>query len=176
MSSMALKGLILSSTGFLVSATIGAQLAIAHDLPARFGGLLSGNDVAGDFLLVNGTALSPDLALLLVQLVLTGCALRQGWFGRVGVIGLTVLGACYTIGQLGEPITLHSLTPATFNAEPAAIAVTNIVCSTAMFVFGIREWRGLGQARGGKELGSALHTRGARHERAQAGGGNDHRS
>jgi len=169
MRNKSLNGLILSSTGFLISATIGAQLAITHNLPARFGGLLSGNDVAGDFLLVNGTALSPDLALLLAQLVLTGCALGRGRIGMVGVIGLTVLGACYTLGQLGEPITLHSLTPATFNAEPAAIAVTNIVCSTAMFVFGILEWRGRGQVREGKEPGPVLHTRGARQDRARAG-------
>jgi hypothetical protein len=176
MRSTALKGLALSSIGFLASASIGTLLAIAHDLPARFGGLLSGTDVLRDFLLLNGTALSPDLALLLVQLLLIGCVLSAKRISMVGVIGLTALGACYTLGQLGEPIMLHSLTPASFNAEPAAIAVINLVCSTAMFVFGIREWRGRWQARGSKELGLALRARGARHFEVQAGGDSDHRS
>src|SRR5258708_28099926 len=108
MMSKTLKGLVLFSACNLVSASIGAILSIALHLPARFGGLLSGNDVLQDFLLLNGTALSPDLWLLLGQFVLTGCALRRGRVGMVGVIGLTLLGAVATLGQLGEPITVRA--------------------------------------------------------------------
>lgn len=140
------RGLVLSPICFLVSGSLGALLAIATNLPARFGGILNGNNVLQDFLLLNGTALSPDLALLLGQVVLTGCTLRQGRARKAGVIGLTVLGACYTLGQLGEPITLRTLSPATFHAAQAAVVVANIVCSMLMFVFGILELRRLGQA------------------------------
>jgi len=55
--SKTLKGLVLFSACNLVSASIGAILSIALHLPARFGGLLSGNDVLQDFLFLNGTAL-----------------------------------------------------------------------------------------------------------------------
>jgi hypothetical protein len=138
--SKTLQGLVLASAGYLVRASLGAALAIATDLPARFGGLLTGTDVAHDFLL-GGTALSPDLPLLLGQLVLTGCALRGGRTGMVGVIGLTVLGAVYALGQLGEPIALRALSPATFNAAQATLVAANIVFPTLMAVFGALEWR-----------------------------------
>jgi hypothetical protein len=105
-----LKGLILFSILYLVSTSIGAALAIGTSLPARFGGMLTGNNVLQDFLLINGTALSPDLAMLLGQLVLTGCAFRRGHVGMVGIIGLTIYGACVTLGQLGNQL---SVTPST---------------------------------------------------------------
>ena len=37
MRSIMLKGLVLASAGYLVSASLGAALSIAMDLPARFG-------------------------------------------------------------------------------------------------------------------------------------------
>ena len=134
-------GLILVSACYLVSASVGAAVAMATHLPARFAGILRGNDVARDFLTLNGTALSPDLALLLCQVALTGCALQTGRAGRAGVIGLTLLGAAYTFGQLGEPIAVQAFSPATRNAAQASLVAINIVCSSVMFVFGILEWR-----------------------------------
>jgi hypothetical protein len=142
-----LTGLVLASACYLVSASLGAALSIATDLPARFGGLFRGNDVARDFLLV-GTALSPDLPLLLGQLVLTGCALRGGRTGMVGVIGLTVLGAVYVLGQVGEPIVLQAFRPATFNAAQATLVAANIIFPALMAVFGALEWRNRRRASG----------------------------
>ena len=101
---------------------------------------MTGNDVARDFLL-GGTALSPDLPLLLGQLVLTGCVLRGGRTGMVGVIGLTVLGAVYALGQLGEPIARQAFSVATFNAAQATLVTANLVFPTLMAVFGALEWR-----------------------------------
>lgn len=135
------KALVLASVSYLISASLGAALAIATHLPAGFGGLLHGNDVARDFLLLNGTALSPDLAMLVAQLVFTVCALRPGLTGMIGVIGLTILGAAYTLGQLGEPIVLHAFAPATFNPLQAALVTANIVLPALMVVFGVRELR-----------------------------------
>ncbi len=146
MMSKRLKGLVLFSTCNLVSASIGAILSIALHLPARFGGLLSGNDVVQDFLLMNGTALSPDLWLLLGQLVLIGCALRRGRVGMVGVIGLTLMGTIATLGQLGEPITVRAFSPATFDNAQTSLVAVNIAGSLLMVVFGVLEWRSRRQA------------------------------
>ena len=139
--SKTLKGLVLFSACNLVSMSIGATLSIVLHLPAQFGGLLSGNDVLQDFLFLNGTALSPDLWLLLGQFVLIGCALRRGRVGMVGVIGLTLLGAVTTLGQLGEPITVRAFSPATFDGVQAGLVAVNIASSLLMVVFGILEWR-----------------------------------
>lgn len=144
--SKTLKGLVLFSACNLVSASIGAILSIVLSLPARFGGLLSGNNVLQDFLLLNGTALSPDLWLLLGQFVLTGCALKRGRVGMVGVIGLTLLGTVTTLGQLGEPITVRAFSPATFDSTQASLVVVNIASSLLMVVFGLLEWRSRRQA------------------------------
>ena len=136
--SKTLKGLVLFSACNLVSMSIGAILAIFLHLPARFGGLLSGNGVLQDFLFINGTALSPDLWMLLGQIVLIGCALRRGRVGMLGVIGLTLLGAVTTLGQLGEPITVRAFSPSTFNGAQASLVAVNIVSSLLMVVFGIK--------------------------------------
>lgn len=170
MASRTLKGLVLSSAGFLVSGSAGALLAINTHLPARFAGILNGNDVLHDFLLLNGTALSPDLALLLGQFILTGCALRSGRTGRVGVIGLTILGGCYTLGQLGEPITIRAVSPTTFHAAQVGVVAANITCSMLMLVFGVMEWRSRGLPTSAASTTPAFRTSEARQGIAQIGG------
>jgi hypothetical protein len=162
MMSKRLKGLVLFSACNLVSASIGAILSIALHLPARFGGLLSGNDVVQDFLLLNGTALSPDLWLLLGQLVLIGCALRRGRVGMVGVIGLTLLGTVATLGQLGEPITVRAFSPATFDGAQVSLVAVNIAGSLLMVVFGILEGRSRRQANWATGAQPEMQTRDAR--------------
>lgn len=141
MMSKTLKGLILFSLFSLVSASVGAAFAIATHLPARFGGMLTGNDVLQDFLQVNGTALSPDLAMLLGQLALTICALWRGRVGMVGVVGLTIYGACVVCGQLGEPIVVQAFSPATFHVAQAGLVAANIVFPLLMCASGVLEWR-----------------------------------
>lgn len=141
MMSKTLRGLLVSSACYLATASTGAAVAIVTHLPARFAGILRGDDVARDFLGVNGTALSPDLALVVAQAVFTGGALRRGRVGMVGVIGLTVLGAAYTLGQLGEPIAVEAFTSATRNLTHASLVAANIVCSSAMMLLGVLEWR-----------------------------------
>lgn len=135
------QALILVSSLYIVGASLGALLSMTTDLPARFGGLLNGRDVPRDFLLLDGTALSPDLAMLLGQFVLIVCAARAGRAGMAGVVGLTLLGAATMAGQLGEPITTRALSPATFNAAQAALVVTNVLLSLGMLIVGAVEWR-----------------------------------
>lgn len=134
-------GLVLASVGYLASASAGAYLAITSHLPARFAVVMHGSNVARDFLLFQGTGLSPNLAMLLGQLALTGCVPRRDRAGTYGVIGLAALGAAYTIGQLGEPIAREAFRPATRNPSQAAIVTANVAFPLAMVVLGLLEWR-----------------------------------
>ncbi|TMD66457.1 MAG: hypothetical protein E6I91_09200 [Chloroflexi bacterium] len=131
--------LVLASVCCLLSANVGTWLAIRQHLPAQFGGLMHGEDVVKDFFW-RGTALSAPFPLLLGQFVLTGCLVRGGQIGRVGVRGLTVLGGCYTLGQLGEPIVGRVFKVGAFEPAQALLVVTNMLCSLLMMVFGIRAW------------------------------------
>lgn len=162
MRSKTLKGLVLFSVCNLVSMSIGAIFSIALHLPARFGGLLSGNEVQQDFFFINGTALSPNVWMLLGQVALIGCALRRGRGGMVGVIGLTLLGVVTSLGQLGEPIALRAFSPATFAGVQASLVAANIVSSLIMFSFGVLEWRSHGQVNRAAISQPELHTSNAK--------------
>lgn len=132
--------LVLASVCCLLSASMGTWLAIRRHLPAQFGGLMHGEDVVKDFFWM-GTALSAPFPLLLGQLVLTGCVMRRGRIRRAGVRGLTVLGGCYMVGQLGGPIVGRVFKVGAFDPAPALVVVTNTLCSFVMTVFGIRAWK-----------------------------------
>ena len=95
-----LKWLVLASLTNLVGNGFGTMLALQHNLTGDFGGWLNGQDVLRDFLGFKGTALSAPLPFMLIQLGLTVLALRPGRSGRIGVGGLTFVGAFYTIAQL----------------------------------------------------------------------------
>jgi hypothetical protein len=58
------------------------------------------------------------------------------------VAGLTLLGGIYTLAQLGEPIVLRILNPASFDLAQAVVLAADLMLSAAMLIFGIREWRG----------------------------------
>jgi hypothetical protein len=60
---------------------------------------------------------------------------------HMGVIGLTLFGACVFIGALGEPITYELLNPSTFNPLLAVIQAGMIIIPFVMMVFAIQEWR-----------------------------------
>ena len=132
---------MLWSLCYLASAAAGTVLAINNHLPARFGGILHGNDVAMDFLTLNGTALSAPLFMLLVLVAFTALALGSGRTGLVGVVGLTVLGAMFVLGQMGEPILVETLQ--TFNPAQAVILAANLLFAALMALFGALAWREL---------------------------------
>ena len=136
-----LKWLVLASITNLVGNSLGTIIALQQDLPADFGGVLNGHNVLRDFLTFNGTALSAPLPFLVIQLGLTILALRPGGSGRIGVGGLTFVGAFYTIAQLGEPIVLRVWSPSGFDPAPAVVLFVNVASSITMYVFGIRAWR-----------------------------------
>lgn len=135
-----LKLLIMSSGSYLVSASTGTLLAIRDHLPAEFGGFLMGNDVVTDFLTWRGTALSAPLLMLLAQIVFTTLVVKPVRASDLGIGGLTVLGALYTLGQLGEPILGRAFGGAT-SFWAMALVATNLFFSLSMFVLGATAWR-----------------------------------
>ena len=136
-----LKWLVLASLANLIGNVLGTMLALQHNLVGDFGGWLNGQDVLRDFLGFKGTALSAPLPFMLIQLGLTILALRPGRSGRIGVGGLTFVGAFYTIAQLGEPIVFRVWSPSGFDPAQAIVLFVNVASAIAMFVLGIRTWR-----------------------------------
>jgi hypothetical protein len=137
-----IRNLTLVSILYLVSACGGTALSIAQYLPARAAGLLHGNDVLMDFLTLNGTALSAPLFMLVLQAAFTVLLYGPGRARRVSIAGLTMLGACYTAGQLVEPILYTTMAPATFHPMIALILVTNLAFSVLLVSLGVAAWRG----------------------------------
>ena len=135
------KWLVLASLANLVGNSLGTMLALQHNLTGDFGGWLNGQDVLRDFLTTTGTALSAPLPFLLIQLGLTILVLRPGRSGRIGVGGLTFVGAFYTIAQLGEPIVFRVWSPGGFDPAQAVVLFVNVASAIAMLVLGIRTWR-----------------------------------
>ena len=135
--------LVIASAVSLAANTIGTILALEHNLTADFGGFLNGQNVIRDFLGFNGTALSAPFPFLLIQLALTVFTLRSGRWRAIGVKGLTLMGALYTVAQLGEPIVWRLMQPGGFDLAQAIVLLFALVSSTAMFVLGVRSWREL---------------------------------
>ncbi len=123
---------------YLLTAALGAAVAIREELPGEFAGRTSGRAASADFLWGTGTALSPGLAMLFAQLVLTIMSTREGRVGMGGAAGLTVLGAGATVGMLGEPIAYRALSPKNFDPPKAAIISTLVVLPSLMSVLGMK--------------------------------------
>src|SRR5882757_2148455 len=78
------RRLVLASIAYLVWASIATVMAIAGDRPAEFSGMTSGLPAWQDFIFGFGTALSPTLWWLVIQLVFTVLARKAGRAGTVG--------------------------------------------------------------------------------------------
>jgi hypothetical protein len=124
---------------WLLNALTGAAVAIREDLPGELiGGVFIGRDASAEFFKGPGTALSPGLAHIAVQVLFAVLSTRGGRVGETGAAGLTVVGAGATAGALGEKITYRVLSPKTFEPPKAAIVSAGIVLSLLMTVFGAR--------------------------------------
>lgn len=135
------KRLILFSISYLISAGLGTALAVLQDLPAEFGGLLHGQNVLGDFFTGLGTALSPPLIMLILQVFFMIFLSRYGALRRVGAGGLLVLGVLYFFGQLGEPLTWRQFTLGGFLLAQGLLIAANLVLPVLMAYFGLRVLR-----------------------------------
>lgn len=123
---------------YLLSAAMGASVAIREDMPGEFAGRKSGRSASADFFLGTGTALSPGLAMLAAQSILTVLSTRGGKAGIVGTAGLTALGAGATVGMLGEPIVYCVFSPKTFDPAKAALVSALVALPALTTVLGAR--------------------------------------
>ena len=129
--------LIIISLLSLVNAAIGTIIAVKQNLPSVTPILTTGKPAFEDFLTGNGTALSPPLYLCIITLLLIILAFLPKWPGKIGVIGLTILGFIFLLGELVERNTYRVLNPSTFNVPVAIDVLVEIILALLMITFGI---------------------------------------
>jgi hypothetical protein len=130
-------GLIVTSILSLVNAVVGTVIAVQHNLPSVTPILTTGKPALEDFLTGNGTALSPPLYLCIITLLLILLAFQTKWPGMVGVVGLTILGMIFLLGEFIETNTYRVLNPVTFNLPVALDVLTAIILALLMITFGV---------------------------------------
>src|SRR5215510_373667 len=89
--SPAFKRLVASTIIYMVFALIATAIAIAENLPAEFAGSSTGLTVISDFLYGMGTAMSPPLYALIIQLAFLLLSPRKDRWGTISVLGLVVI-------------------------------------------------------------------------------------
>ena len=130
-------GLIIISILSLVNAVVGTVIAVKQNLPSVTPILTTGKPALEDFLTGNGTALSPPLYLCIITILLIILAFQPKWPGTIGVVGLTILGAIFLIGEFVETNTYRVLNPITFNLPVALDVLTEIILALLMITFGV---------------------------------------
>jgi hypothetical protein len=130
-------GLIVTSILSLVNAAIGTVIAVKQNIPSVTPILTTGKQPLEDFLIGNGTALSPPLYLCIATLLLIILAFQTKWPGKVGVVGLTILGLIFLIGEFIETNTYRVLNPTTFNLPVALDVLIEVVLALLMITFGV---------------------------------------
>ena len=123
---------------YLLSAAVGANVAIREGMPGEFAGKRSGRSASADFFRGTGTALSPGLAMLAAQSALTVLSTRGGKAGMAGTAGLTALGAGATVGMLGEPVAYRVFASKTFDPAKAALVSLLVVLPALTAFLGAR--------------------------------------
>jgi hypothetical protein len=129
-------GLIVTSILSLVNAGVGTVIAVKENLPSVTPVFTTGKPALEDFLTGNGTALSPPLYLCIATLLLIVLAFLPKWPGMVGVVGLTILGVIFLLGEFVETNTYQVLNPVTLNLPVALVVLTEIILALLMIVFG----------------------------------------
>ena len=130
-------GLIVISILSLANAAIGTTIAVKENLPSVTPILTTGKPALEDFLTGNGTALSPPLYLCIITLLLIILAFQPKLPGKIGVVGLTILGFIFLLGEFVETNTYRVLNPATFNMPVALDVLVEIILALPMITFGI---------------------------------------
>jgi hypothetical protein len=130
-------GLIVISILSLVNACIGTTIAVKENLPSVTPILTTGKPALEDFLTGNGTALSPPLYLCIITLLLIILAFQPKLPGKIGVVGLTILGFIFLLGEFVETNTNRVLNPVTFYLPVALDVLVEIILALLMITFGI---------------------------------------
>ncbi len=130
------------SLAYTANAIDGARLAIRDNLYEEPFGIRSGISVSRDFYFGGGTALSPGLPFLVAQAAVTGTLAGPAPTARKSLDLLAIFGTAYTVGQLGEPLALHTLAhPRSSGAQRLRVVVGNIVLPAAMAFVGYKACR-----------------------------------
>ena len=130
-------GLIIIAILSLANAAIGTTIAVKENLPSVTPILTTGKPALEDFLTGNGTALSPPLYLCIITLLLIILAFQPKLPGKIGVVGLTILGFIFLLGEFIETNTYRVLNPVTFNVPVALDVLMEIILALLMITFGI---------------------------------------
>ena len=130
-------GLIIIAILSLVNATIGTTIAVKENLPSVTPILSTGKPALEDFLTGNGTALSPPLYLCIITLLLIILAFQPKLPGKIGVVGLTILGFIFLLGEFVETNTYRVLNPVTCYLPVTLDVLVEIILALLMITFGI---------------------------------------
>jgi hypothetical protein len=131
-------GLVISSVAYLINAAIGTWYAIANDIPGRPLGIQTGLSVALDFTVGLGSGLSAPLVMLIALGFLAVSVIRHG--GRRPILWMGLLGGCFLVGMLIEPIVGQAMDG---EHEPLAIGIilANVILPIMMIGMAIASAR-----------------------------------
>lgn len=134
---------MIASVAYLIDAAIGTWYAIANDIPGRPLGIQTGLPVALDFTVGLGSGLSAPLLMLIALGFLAVSVVRRG--GRRSILWIGLLGWCFLVGMLIEPILGEAMDG---QHEPfvVGIIVANVILPIMMIGMAIASAR---QAREG---------------------------
>ena len=104
--------------------------------PYSFGDFGQGhpNDVLGDVITGNGSAISPPLYVWVIFTLAILLATRSGRLGTVGVAALGLLGLLMGAGYLVEPFGRHALTPGNATFPETVLVVLSLILTASMTV------------------------------------------
>jgi hypothetical protein len=85
--------------------------------------------------------------MMAAQALFAVLSARGGMAGKVGTLGLTLLGVGGTVGVLAETITYRVLSPRTFGVAKAPIVAVAVVLSPLMAILGARRLSALRNGR-----------------------------
>ena len=125
----AIKRLVTTSFIYMLVAIVAGAVAISRNLPAQPMGEGSGTGrpVLQEFLIGNGTAMSPGLPWLAVQVLLTLLAVRGDRWGTISVALLGFHALLSGIFATTEPIFRKIFSPATFDPLLAVVETCIVV-------------------------------------------------
>lgn len=100
---------------------IGTVIAIARKLPYEVGGHGDPDNVARDFLMGGGTALSGPFIVLLILALLVVLARRRDRWGTLALVGVVILGTMAAVFGAQEPIVGRMLQASPFGLFEAIV-------------------------------------------------------
>ena len=139
-SGRARTGLVVAALAYLVNATVGTWVAIRQDIPGRPLGIETGLPVALDFTVGLGSGLSAPLILLIALAMFAATVAVRG--GRRSIFWMGILGGCFLIGMLVEPV-LGEAMRGEHGAHVVVIIAFNVLLPVMLIGLAIATLRGM---------------------------------